>query len=120
MEKLNTRISKDVTVARIEFLLQEGFKKIEISNMAGVPVVTINKLMQNRGPKVTLKTHNKIKALHSDYIIRKSDMQDSILELEEITLEDKKAAAWMWLSLAITAMAVIGVVFVIRYILTLF
>jgi hypothetical protein len=38
MENLNIRINKDVTVARIEFLLQEGFRRIEISNMAGVTI----------------------------------------------------------------------------------
>jgi hypothetical protein len=46
--------------------------------------------MQDRGKKVTLKTHNKIKALHSDYIIKKSDIQGAVLELEEIDLETKK------------------------------
>ena len=120
MENLNIRINKDVTIARIEFLLQEGFRRIEISNMAGVPLVTINKLMQDRGKKVTLKTHNKIKALHSDYIIKKSDIQGAVLELEEIDLEAKKVSKWMWYSLATTAMALIGLIFVIKYIIDLF
>jgi hypothetical protein len=62
MENLNIRINKDVTVARIEFLLQEGFRRIEISNMAGVPLVTINKLMQDRGKR--LPSRHTIRSRH--------------------------------------------------------
>jgi hypothetical protein len=43
-----------------------------------------------------------------------------VLELEEISLEDKEVSKWMWYSLATTAMALIGLVFVIKYIIDLF
>jgi hypothetical protein len=74
-----------------------------------------------------MDTHLKIKAFHSDYIISKANIQNAIPEDDEPVIDfmdseegAKEVAKWMWLSLGITACVLIALVFVIRYVLSLF
>jgi hypothetical protein len=115
-----SRINKDVTVYRIEFLMQEGFRKSEISQLSGVPKVTIDKLLKDSRKKVTVKTADKIKKAHSQYIMEKANNEEPVFDFDDVEDGAKEVANWMWLSLAIIAMAIIGLIFTIRFILGLF
>jgi hypothetical protein len=127
MENLKSRINSDVTLARLDYLTQVGFTKIQLANFTGVQAQTIRRMFRRRPEKISMDTHLKIKAFHSDYIISKSNLENSIPEDDEPVIDfadseqgAKEVAKWMWLSLGITAMALIALIFVIRYVLSLF
>jgi hypothetical protein len=127
MENLKSRINSDVTLARLDYLTQVGFTKIQLANFTGVQAQTIRRMFRRRPEKISMDTHLKVKAFHSDYIISKSNLENSIPEDDEPVIDfadseqgAKEVAKWMWLSLGITAMALIALIFVIRYVLSLF
>ena len=137
MENLKSRIDSDVTLARLDYLTQVGFSKIQLAEFTGVQAQTIRRMFRRRPEKISMDTHLKVKAFHSDYIISKTNIQNvmsmgslSLLPLPEddepvIDFADseqgaKEVAKWMWLSLGITACVLIGLVFVIKYVLSLF
>lgn len=127
MENLKSRIDSDVTLARLDYLTQVGFTKIQLAEFTGVQTQTIRRMLRERPEKVSMNTHLKIKAFHSDYIISKSNAENAVPENDEPIIDfadseqgAKEVAKWMWLSLGITAMALIALVFVIRYVLSLF
>lgn len=127
MENLKSRINSDVTLARLDYLTQVGFSKIQLAKFTGVQAQTIRRMFRKRPEKISMDTHLKVKAFHSDYIISKSNIQNAIQEDDEPVIDfadseegAKEVAKWMWLSLGITAMALIALVFVIRYVLSLF
>lgn len=127
MENLKSRIDSDVTLARLDYLTQVGFTKIQLAEFTGVQAQTIRRMFRRRPEKISMDTHLKVKAFHSDYIISKTNIQNAIPEDDEPVIDfrdseqgAKEVAKWMWLSLGITAMALIGLVFVIRYVLSLF
>ena len=127
MENLKSRINSDVTLARLDYLTQVGFTKIQLAEFTGVQAQTIRRMFRRIPEKISMDTHLKVKAFHSDYIISKSNIQNAIPEDDEPVIDfadseqgAKEVAKWMWLSLGITAMALIALVFVIRYVLSLF
>lgn len=127
MENLKSRIDGDVTLARLDYLVQAGFTKNQLANYTGVQAQTIRRMLKRRPEKVSMATHLKIKAFHSDYIISKSNAENAVPENDEPIIDftdseqgAKEVAKWMWLSLGITAMALIGLIFVIKYVLSLF
>jgi hypothetical protein len=127
MSNLKSRIDSDVTLSRLDYLIQTGFTKKQIADLTGIQVQTIRRLLNKRPSKVSMDTHLKVKAFHSDYIINKTNAQNAVPEDDEPVIDyydsvegAKEVAKWMWLSLGITAMALIGLIFVIRYVLSLF
>lgn len=127
MENLKSRINSDVTLARLDYLTQVGFTKIQLAEFTGVQAQTIRRMFRRRPEKISMDTHLKVKAFHSDYIISKTNIQNAIPEDDEPVIDfadseqgAKEVAKWMWLSLGITACVLIALVFVIRYVLSLF
>jgi hypothetical protein len=127
MENLKSRIDSDVTLARLDYLIQVGFTKNQLGTLTGVQTQTIRRMFRRRPEKISMDTHLKIKAFHSDYIIRRTNIEDLLLDDDEPVIDfadseqgAKEVAKWMWLSLGITAIALIGLIFVIRYVLSLF
>ena len=127
MENLKSRIDSDVTLARLDYLTQVGFTKIQLAKFTGVQEQTIRRMFRKRPEKISMDTHLKVKAFHSDYIISKTNIQNAIPEDDEPVIDfadseqgAKEVAKWMWLSLGITACVLIGLVFVIKYVLSLF
>ena len=127
MENLKSRIDSDATLTRLDYLIQVGFTKSELAKFTGVQAQTIRRILKRRPEKVSMGNHLKIRAFHSDYIISKSNAENAVPEDDEPVIDfmdseegAKEVAKWMWLSLGITAMALIGLIFVIRYVLSLF
>jgi hypothetical protein len=127
MSNLKSRIDGDVTLARLDYLVQAGFTKKQIADLTGIQAQTMRRLLKKRPEKVSMDTHLKVKAFHSDYIINRTNAENAVPEDDEPVIDfadseegAKEVAKWMWLSLGITAMALIGLIFVIRYVLSLF
>lgn len=120
MDNPNSRIDIEPTLIRLKFLIQEGFTRPEIENMAGINKHTLRSILQGRNKKITQITHDKIKQLHSNYIIHQTNDIVKISEKEfneNINIQNMKS--YLWISIGIIFIATIILAFTIKYILSL-
>lgn len=121
MDNPNSRIDIEPTQIRLKFLIQEGFTRPEIENMAGINKYTLRAILQGRTKKITLENHNKIKKLHSNYIINKTNEFEKLTdkELEEVFYR-QSMKSYLWIVIGIVAVGTIAMWFIVKYIIGLF
>lgn len=83
MNNLKSRIDSELTFTRLDYLIQVGFTKRQIAEFSKVNLNTLRKIFSVRPDQVSMDTHLKIKAFHSNYIINKTNKQNAILEDDE-------------------------------------
>lgn len=127
MNNLKSRIDSELTFTRLDYLIQVGFTKRQIAEFSKVNLNTLRKIFSVRPDQVSMDTHLKIKAFHSNYIINKTNKQNAILEDDEPVIDSadaeqgaKEVARWMWLSLGIAVCILVALIFVIKYVISLF
>ena len=120
MNNPNLRTDIEPSIIRLNFLIQEGFTRIEIENMSGINKHTLRSILQGKTKKITQKTHDKIKSLHSNYIINKTN---DIKEIETEALHDRlytqSLKSHLWIVMGFVATGIIIVLFMVRYIISL-
>ena len=123
----NSRIDIEPSLIRLNYLIQEGYTRRDIENMAGINPHTLRAILRGRTKKITLATHNKIKQLHSSYLIGKTDLlqeiEDDIKDLPNIEEEKdiiKNISVWFYVTVITFIMCVIMLIAVGRYIIGLF
>ena len=120
MNNPNLRTDIEPSIIRLNFLIQEGFTRIEIENMSGINKHTLRSILQGKTKKITQKTHDKIKSLHSNYIINKTN---DIKEIETEELHDRlytqSLKSHLWIVMGFVATGIIIVLFMVRYIISL-
>ena len=123
MENPKSRIDSELTIVRLSYLLQEGFTKQELSDLTGVNFNTLKKILSAYPKKVTIATHEKVKAFHSNYITAKSDYDNQVPYFDDepvIDSEDelkavKEITAWVYTVIITAILVVIGLFFAIKY-----
>jgi len=120
MENPNSKIDIEPSIIRLNFLIQEGFSRTEIENMAGINKHTLRSILQGRTKKITKKTHDKIKFLHSNYIINKTNNIEEI-EIQEVhdKLYTQSLKSHLWIVLGFVATGIIIMLFIVKYIISL-
>jgi hypothetical protein len=111
------------SMARIDFLVQEGYTKRQLASMAGIPYQTFQKISIGYSNSIREDNHERIKKLHSDYIInRTNDLLDDEPVIDPVDAEEgaKTIAVWLGITVVVGLLALIGLGFVIRYIIGLF
>jgi len=120
MNNPNLRTDIEPSIIRLNFLIQEGFSRIEIENMSGINKHTLRSILQGKTKKITQKTHDKIKSLHSNYIINKTN---DIKEIETEALHDRlytqSLKSHLWIVMGFVATGIIIMLFMARYIISL-
>lgn len=120
MNNPNLRTDIEPSIIRLNFLIQEGFSRTEIENMAGINKHTLRSILQGKTKKITQKTHDKIKSLHSNYIINKTN---DIKEIETEALHDRlytqSLKSHLWIVMGFVATGIIIMLFIVRYIISL-
>jgi len=120
MNNPNLRTDIEPSIIRLNFLIQEGFSRIEIENMSGINKHTLRSILQGKTKKITQRTHDKIKSLHSNYIINKTN---DIKEIETEALHDRlytqSLKSHLWIVMGFVATGIIIVLFMVRYIISL-
>lgn len=120
MNNPNLRTDIEPSIIRLNFLIQEGFSRTEIENMAGINKHTLRSILQGKTKKITQRTHDKIKSLHSNYIINKTN---DIKEIETEALHDRlytqSLKSHLWIVLGFVATGIIIMLFMGRYIISL-
>lgn len=121
MENPNSRIDIEPSLIRLNYLIQEGFTRPEIENMAGINKHTLRSILQGRNKKITQITHDKIKQLHSNYIINKTNKFDKLTEEElEETLYTQNVKSYLWIITGVVITGIIVIIFITKYIIELF
>jgi|688.fasta_scaffold528610_2 hypothetical protein len=125
----NTIISDklELAICRIDFLVKEGFTKKQIADMAGIKYQTLQKISKAFSKDISDVNHEKIKKLHSDYIIRSTNNSsdyflddEPVIDSQDAEEGAKEVAMWLGITVAIGLLALIGLAFVVRYIIGLF
>jgi hypothetical protein len=111
------------SMARIDFLVQEGYSKKQLAQMSGIEYGTFQKISIGFSKDIRKDNYERIKKLHSDYIInRTNDLLDDEPVIDSKDAEEGAREIAMWLSIAasIAILALVGLGFVVRYIIELF
>lgn len=121
MENPNSRIDIEPSLIRLNYLIQEGFTRADIENMAGINKHTLRAILQGRTKKIEQFTHDKIKKLHSNYIINKTNEFDEPTEVElEETLYTQNVKSYLWIITGAVITGIIAIIFITKYIIELF
>jgi hypothetical protein len=111
------------SMARIDFLVQEGYTKRQLASMAGIEYGTFQKISIGFSKDIRKDNHERIKKLHSDYIInRTNDLLDDEPVIDSADAEEgaREIAIWLGIAVIIAILALVGIGFVVRYIIGLF
>jgi hypothetical protein len=111
------------SMARIDFLVQEGFSKRQLASMADIQYGTFQKIARGFSNGIKKENHEKIKRLHSNYIINQTnDLLDDEPVIDSKDAEDgaREITTWIIITTIIAILIIIGLVSVIRYIIGLF
>lgn len=111
------------SMARIDFLVQEGFSKRQLANMADIQYGTFQKIARGFSNDIKKENHEKIKRLHSNYIINQTnDLLDDepVIDSKDAEEGAREITTWIIITTIIAILIIIGLVSVIRYIIGLF
>jgi hypothetical protein len=111
------------SMARIDFLVQEGYTKKQLASMAGIEYGTFQKISIGFSKDIRKDNHEKIKKLHSQYIINQTnDLLDDEPVIDSADAEEgaKTIAVWLGITVVVGLLALVGLGFVVRYIIGLF
>ena len=111
------------SMARIDFLVQEGYSKKQLAIMAGIEYGTFQKISIGFSKDIRKDNHEKIKKLHSDYIInRTNDLLDDepVIDSQDAEEGAREIAIWLGIAVIIAILALVGLGFVVKYIISLF
>jgi hypothetical protein len=120
MDNLTTRTEKAPTIKRLNYLLQQGFSKKEICDLTNIQKGTLTKVLSYRTKKITFENHNKIKALYSDYIISQAQSKEDDEFVNIVEIEADELKNWAIFIFATVTVLTIILIFVIKYISSLF
>lgn len=122
----NSRINVEPSLIRLNYLIQEGYTRRDIENMAGINKYTLRSILSGRNKKITQATHDKIKQLHSTYIIGQTDLlqevdyDEPVIDPEDEKQGVKEITLWLY-GITIAFVILLGIlIIIIKYILSLF
>jgi hypothetical protein len=111
------------SMARIDFLVQEGYSKKQLAQMSGIEYGTFQKISIGFSKDIRKDNYEKIKKLHSDYIInRTNDLLDDepVIDSQDAEEGAREIAIWLGIAVIIAILALVGLGFVVKYIISLF
>lgn len=111
------------SMARIDFLVQQGYTKRQLAMMSNIEYGTFQKISIGFSKDIRKDNHEKIKKLHSDYIInRTNDLLDEEPVIDSADAEEgaREVAKWLSIAVIIAILALVGLGFVVKYIISLF
>ncbi len=111
------------SMARIDFLVQEGYSKKQLAQMSGIEYGTFQKISIGFSKDIRKDNHEKIKKLHSDYIINRTNNllldDDPVIDSQDAGEGAREVAKWLSIAVIIAILALVGLGFVVRYIIGL-
>jgi hypothetical protein len=112
------------SMTRLDYLLQEGFTRKELADMLDIQYGTLGKIIRGFSKDIKDENHNKIKKLHSDYIIHKSNESyfddEPVIDSKDAEEGAKEVANLLYISLIVITLSFIGLWSIVGYIISLF
>lgn len=113
------------SMARLQYLLQEGFSRTELAEILNIQYGTLGKIIRGFSKDITILNHEKIKKFYSDYIIQKSNKKYIFDDEEVIDSKDaeegaKEVAKWLYISMTFVLISTFILIAIIKYIVSLF
>jgi hypothetical protein len=112
------------SMARLDFLLQEGFTRKELSDMLDIQYGTLGKIIKGFSKDIKDENHNKIKKFHLDYIIHRSNENyfddEPVIDSKDAEEGAREVAKWLGITIAVGLLLLVGLGFVVKYIIGLF
>ena len=111
------------SMARLDFLLQQGFTRRQLSNMLDIQYGTLGKIIKGFSKDIKDENHNKIKKFHSNYIIHRSNENyfddEPVIDSKDAEEGAKEIATYLILITVIIGILIVGMVAIVRYIIGL-
>jgi hypothetical protein len=112
-----------IAMHRLDSLLQEGFSREKLANMAEIKYGTLGKIIRGCSKNISDTNYDKIEKLYFGYLDKryadKIQIED-ILDEKDAEEGAKEMASYLTLITAIIVVLIIGMVAIIRYIVGLF
>lgn len=111
------------SIKRIEFFIQKGFTKKQIADMADIKYGTLLKIASGYSKDISDVNHEKIKRIHSDYIIRVTDNaldDEPVFDPQDVEDGANEVTLYVIIFVTILLLAIVGLGFIIKYIIGLF
>jgi hypothetical protein len=111
------------SIVRLDYLLQEGFTRRQLSDKLNIQYGTLGKIIKGYSKDIKDENHNKIKKFHSDYIICRSNENyfddDPVIDSQDSDEGAREVAMWLKITIAVGILSLVGLGFVVRYIIGL-
>jgi transcriptional regulator with XRE-family HTH domain len=112
------------SIVRIDYLLQEGFTRKQLADMLDIQYGTLSKIIRGFSKDIKDKNYNKIKKLHSDYIIHKSNENyfddEEVIDSQDAEEGVKEIKKWLYTIVVTVILLFISLWFILGYIIGLF
>ncbi|MGA1047771.1 MAG: hypothetical protein ACO3UU_07160 [Minisyncoccia bacterium] len=121
-------LSNKIAKLRIKNLLKEGYTKAELSRRMRLAYKTIENILDPKKELIKLETHEKIQEFWDTLqsMIEKEQTTDSYFLTDEDIIDRKDAeegakeiTRWVYITTIIVAAILTGIIFLIKYILSL-
>lgn len=121
-------LSNKIAKLRIKHLLLEGYTKAELSRRIGLAYKTLDNILDPKKELIKLETHEKVQEFWDTLqaMIEKEQTTDSyfltdqdVIDREDAEQGAKEIAKWMYITFVIVAVILAGIIFTIKYILSL-
>jgi hypothetical protein len=111
-----------IAMHRLDSLLQEGFSREKLANMAEIKYGTLGKIIRGCSKDISDTNYDKIEKLYFGYLDKryadKIQIED-ILDEKDAEEGAKEMASYLTLITAIIVVLIIGMVTIVRYIIGL-
>jgi len=111
------------SIVRLDYLLQEGFTRKQLADMLDIQYGTLSKIIRGFSKDIKDENYNKIKKLHSDYIIHKSNddyIDEDVIDSQDAEEGVKEIKKWLYTIVVTVILLFISLWFILGYIISLF
>lgn len=121
-------LSNKIAKLRIKQLLKEGYSKAELCRKIELSYKTIENILDPKKELIRLETHEKVQEFWDTLqaMVEKEQTTDSYFLTDEDIIDRKDAeegakeiAKWMYITFAIVLVILAGIIFTIKYIISL-
>jgi transcriptional regulator with XRE-family HTH domain len=111
-----------IAMHRLDSLLQEGFSRRKLANMTEIKYGTLGKIINGSSKDITQINYDKIEKVYFDYLDRKYSERkyvEDIIDSQDAEEGAREVAKWLSIAVIIAILALVGLGFVVRYIIGL-
>ena len=113
----------NIAIHRLDSLLQEGFSREKLANMTEIKYGTLGKIIKGYSKDIKQENYDKITKVYFDYLDKKyseKDYGEDVIDSKDAEEGAKEVAMWLTITAVIVLLSLVGLSFVVKYIVDLF